>query len=99
MAPILERLNLEGIMAKASSGGHELHWQKTKTLTLITLLIWYFFSFEIHLWGDALNATGFPGGYFMAAAGSQVVFAILVFWFASRQDRLDREHGVAEKGA
>jgi putative solute:sodium symporter small subunit len=83
-------------MPKASSGDRALHWQKTKTLTLITLIIWYFFSFEIHLWGDALNAADFPGGYFMAGLGSQVAFAILVFWFASRQNKIDHEHGLAE---
>jgi len=83
-------------MSKSSSGDRELHWQKTKTLTYVTLIIWYFFSFEIHLWGDALNTAGFPGAYYMAGQGSQLAFALLVFWFASRQDKIDHEHGLAE---
>lgn len=83
-------------MSKSSSSNREMHWHKTRMLTLLTLIIWAFFSFVIHLWGDALNSGSFPGGYFMAGQGSQVAFAILVFWFARRQDKLDQEYGVAE---
>lgn len=83
-------------MAKPSSADRGKHWSKTKSLTVVTLLIWGFFSFVIHLWPGALNAAGFPGSYFMAGMGSQLAFAILVFWFASRQDKIDQEHGVSE---
>ncbi len=83
-------------MSKSSSSDRELHWQKTKVLTFVTLIIWYFLSFEIHLWGEALNTAGFPGAYFMAGQGAQVGFALLVFWFARMQDKLDQEHGFAE---
>ncbi len=39
----------------------------------------------------------FPGGYFMAGQGSQIAFVILIFWFVSRQNKLDDEHGVSEE--
>ena len=39
---------------------------------------------------------GFPLGYYMAAQGSLIVFVILIFWFASRQNAIDEEFGVAE---
>jgi putative solute:sodium symporter small subunit len=29
--------------------------------------------------------------------GSQIAFAILVFWFASRQNKIDEEFGLEEK--
>ena len=83
-------------MKKSPSADRDLHWSKTKLLTAITLLIWAFFSFEIHNWAGALNAGGFPGAYFFAGMGSQVIFAVLIFWFASRQDKIDSEHGVSE---
>ncbi len=82
-------------MDNSTSGDRQIHWQRTKSLTFITLIIWCFFSFVIHYFGDALNGS-FPGGYFMASMGSQVAFALLVFWFANRQDKIDRECGVAE---
>lgn len=82
-------------MSTSSSANREEHWSRTKSLTVVTLLIWAFFSFVIHWFGDSLNSA-FPGGYFMAGMGSQISFAILVFWFAARQDRIDEECGVAE---
>jgi putative solute:sodium symporter small subunit len=32
----------------------------------------------------------------MAAQGSLIIFVVPIFWFASRQDAIDREFGVAE---
>tara|TARA_E500000081_G_scaffold47891_1_gene51334 strand:- start:199 stop:528 length:330 start_codon:yes stop_codon:yes gene_type:complete len=94
--PLNGAFNKGGTMSKSSSADRNLHWQKTKVLTAVTLMIWFFFSFEIHTWSGALNTAGFPGAYFMAGMGSQVSFAILVFWFARRQDMIDAEHGVSE---
>ena len=49
--------------------------------------------------GSALNGGegSFPGAYFMAGQGSQIAFVILIFWFVSRQNKLDDEHGVSEE--
>ena len=79
-------------MSKASG-----HWEKTKSLLFKTLAVWAFFAFIIHWFGDSLNSGSFPGGYFMAGMGSQIAFAILVFWFASRQNKIDEEFGLEEK--
>jgi putative solute:sodium symporter small subunit len=46
--------------------------------------------------GETLNSASFPGAYFMAGMGSQVIFVILVFWFAARQNTIDEEHGMSE---
>ena len=73
------------------------HWPKTKSLTTTTLVIWAIISFVIHWFGEGLNSDGFPGAYFMAGMGSQVAFAVLVFWFASRQNQIDEEFGFGEK--
>jgi len=73
------------------------HWAKTKSLTTITLVVWAFISFVIHWFGEGLNSDAFPGAYFMAGMGSQVAFAVLVFWFASRQNQIDEEFGFGEK--
>jgi putative solute:sodium symporter small subunit len=39
---------------------------------------------------------GFPLGFYMAAQGSLIAFVVMLFVFARQQDRIDREHGVAE---
>jgi putative solute:sodium symporter small subunit len=74
-------------------------WQKTKTLMWIALAIWAFFGFVIHAFVNQLNqivVLGFPLGFYMAAQGSLIAFVVLLFWFAKRQDTIDRQFGVAE---
>ena len=78
------------------SSKSEAHWAKTKSLTITTLIIWVFFSFIIHWFGDSLNSDSFPFTYFMAGQGSQVAFAILVFWFARKQGNIDEEFDMQE---
>ena len=77
----------------------EVYWGKTKRLMIVSLVIWAFFGFGIHLFASSLNQIvilGFPLGFYMAAQGSLIVFVIQIFWFARRQDAIDRECGVAE---
>jgi putative solute:sodium symporter small subunit len=74
-------------------------WSKTWNLMVTVLVIWAFFGFVIHFFVRSLNEIvlfGFPLGYYMAAQGSLIVFVVLIFWFAKRQDTIDREAGVAE---
>jgi len=78
------------------SSKQDAHWAKTKSLTFTTLGVWAVLSFVIHWFGEGLNSSAFPGAYFMAGMGSQVAFAILVFWFASRQNQIDEEFGFGE---
>ena len=76
------------------------HWAKTKTLTITVLVLWFIFSFAVHWFASDLNALsffGFPLGYYMAAQGSLIVFVVLIFWLASRQNSIDEEFGVAEE--
>ena len=64
------------------------------------LIIWLIFGYGIHYFVKQLNEiviAGFPLGFYMAAQGSLIVFVILIFWFAGRQDSIDREFGVAEE--
>ena len=78
------------------------HWAKTKSLTITVLVLWFIFSFVVHWFASDLNAFsffGFPLGFYMAAQGSLVVFVVLIFWLASRQNSIDEEFGVAEEDA
>lgn len=76
-----------------------VHWERTKRLMIITLTIWFIFSFVVHWFADSLNAfsfNGFPLGYYMAAQGSEVIFVILIVWFVRAQHKIDQETGFAE---
>ena len=79
----------------------ERHWEKTRGLMIITLAIWFVFSIVIFMFGEGLNNAsflGYPLAYYMCAQGSIVIFVVLIFWFANRQEKIDEEFGFAERG-
>ena len=79
----------------------ERHWEKTKGLMMLTLSIWFVFSIVIFMFGESLNNgsfLGYPLAYYMCAQGSIVIFVVLIFWFANRQEKIDEEFGFAERG-
>ena len=68
---------------------------------IITLAIWFVFSIVIFMFGESLNNSsflGYPLAYYMCAQGSIVIFVVLIFWFANRQEKIDEEFGFAERG-
>ncbi len=76
-----------------------MHWRRTRRLTLITLAVWFIFSFVVHWFGAALNAIsfmGFPLGFYMAAQGSPIIFVVLIIWSVRRQEKIDAACGVEE---
>lgn len=78
----------------------EEHWRRTKSLMVVTLSIWFVFSFVVHWFANALNSVdffGWPLGFYMAAQGSEIIFVITLFWFARTQHKIDTECGVAEE--
>ena len=79
----------------------ERHWEKTKGLMMLTLAIWFVLSIVIFMFGESLNNgsfLGYPLAYYMCAQGSIIIFVVLIFWFANRQEKIDEEFGFAERG-
>ena len=77
----------------------ETHWNKTRNLMIIHMIIWFFFSYLLHWFApqlDNLNFFGFPFGYYMAAQGSIFAFVIQLFIFVKQQEKIDTECGMAE---
>jgi putative solute:sodium symporter small subunit len=82
-----------------ASLGKDSYWSRTTGLMGIVLAIWFVIGIFIHFFAADLNATtflGFPLGYFIAAKGSVIGFAVLIFWYCQRQDNIDRAFGVSE---
>ena len=78
----------------------EQHWQKTKGHMFMTLVLWFFFSIVIFLFGAEINSMsflGYPLAYYMTAQGSLLAFVLLIFWFASKQEDIDEECGYGEE--
>lgn len=70
---------------------------------LVTLGLWVCVSIIIPLFTIPLNRLvipylDLPLGFFMGAQGALIAFAVMAFWFARRQDRIDRDHFVDRDG-
>ena len=79
----------------------EAYWADTSRLMWITLGLWLFFGYIVHMFVYPLNKIiipilQFPLGFYMAAQGSLIVFVVMLFMFAKQQDKIDRDHGYAE---
>jgi putative solute:sodium symporter small subunit len=75
------------------------YWQRTSGLMWTMMALWVIFSFVVHFFASSLNSIvilGFPIGFYMAAQGSLIVFVVMLFVFARKQDSIDHEEGVAE---
>lgn len=76
------------------------HWERTRNLTIVILVLWAIFAFVLPWNAKALNASsfmGFPLGFYFIAQGSLIAFVVLIFvqnWF---QDKIDDETGFGEE--
>ena len=76
------------------------YWKANLRLVALCLTIWFVVSY---LFGiillDQLNAFsigGYPLGFWFAQQGSIYVFVILIFFYAYRMNKLDRQFDVQE---
>jgi putative solute:sodium symporter small subunit len=79
----------------------ESYWRANMRLQLILLAIWAIFGYllSIFLAGplNEITVYGFPLGYWFAQQGAIYVFVILIFVYALKMDRVDREYDVHEE--
>ena len=83
-------------MSSDNSENEARHWAKTRSLTIWVLVIWFIFSFVVHLFANGLNEIsflGFPLGYYFAVQGSLIIFVVLIVAQNLLQDRIDDEAG------
>ena len=76
------------------------YWQANVRIIWVCLVIWALVSFGFGIILRPLLA-GIPVGgtdlgFWFAQQGSILVFIVLIFWYAARMNKLDREHGVDE---
>jgi putative solute:sodium symporter small subunit len=84
----------------ADKSSSNAYWAANVRLITISLIIWFVVSFGFGillrpmLAGIAVGGTDL--GFWFAQQGSILVFLVLIFAYASRMNKLDREHGVEE---
>ncbi len=86
-------------MSDSNSENRGRHWEKTRSLTIMILVIWAIFAFVLPAYAKELNEMsflGFPLGYYFCVQGSLAAFVILIFFQNWRQDAIDDEFGLSE---
>ncbi len=76
----------------------EAYWKKNRRLIAILLTIWAVVSFGLAiLFPMTFNIGKLPAGFWWAQQGSMFVFVVLIFVYAWRMDKIDREFDVHEE--
>ena len=79
---------------------HKEYWRKNVATTAILLAIWFVVTYVVGYFARELNEVvlfGFPVGFYMGAQGALVIYVVIIFYYANRMNKLDREYDVAEK--
>lgn len=79
---------------------HREYWRKNLVITAILLGIWFVVTYVVGFFARELNTItffGWPLGFYMGAQGSLVVYVVIIFFYAIRMNKLDKEYGVSEE--
>ncbi|WP_127476885.1 DUF4212 domain-containing protein [Sulfurivermis fontis] len=76
------------------------YWKANVRLLMLCLAIWFVVGYvlSIMLVGplNSISVGGYPLGFWFAQQGSIYVFVALIFFYASRMNKLDRQFDVHE---
>lgn len=78
---------------------HREYWSKNLALTGILLAIWFIVTFVVGYYARELNEItimGFPLAFYMGAQGALIIYVVMIFFYAARMNKLDKEYDVAE---
>lgn len=85
----------------SDNSSNNAYWSANMRIIAVSLIIWALVSFGFGillrplLSGIAVGGTDL--GFWFAQQGSILVFLAIIFFYAWRMNRLDREHGVDEE--
>ncbi len=86
-------------MTDAEKNGRD-YWRANLRLLGLCLVVWFVCSYGFGiLLVDVLNQFSLGGyklGFWFAQQGSIYVFLVLIFFYAARMNKLDRDYGVSE---
>lgn len=78
----------------------QAYWVRNLKLLTSLLAIWFVVSYGFGIlladWLDQFRVFGFKLGFWFAQQGSIYVFVVLIFVYAARMNKLDREFDVHE---
>ena len=75
------------------------YWSANLRLMIGCLIVWFVVSFGFGIFlvePMKIRVGGYKLGFWFAQQGSIYIFVALIFFYASRMNKLDREHNVHE---
>ena len=78
---------------------HQEYWSRNLALTAVLLGIWFVVTFVVSFFARELNSItflGFPLGFYFGAQGALIVYVLIIWFYAHRMNKLDKEYGVHE---
>lgn len=79
---------------------HTDYWKANLRLLGVCLVIWAFVSYVCGIlraeWLNQFHLGGYPLGFWFAQQGSIYVFVAIIFFYAWKMNRLDRQFNVQE---
>ena len=77
---------------------HRQYWRKNLNITAVLLAIWFVVTFVVGYYARDLNFTffGWPFSFWMGAQGSLIIYVLIIWYYASYMNKLDKEFGVDE---
>ncbi len=82
------------------SDSQRRYWRKNLRVTALLMGIWFVVTFVVAYWARQISFSffGWPFSFWVGAQGALVVYVLIICYYASYMNKLDREHGVAEDG-
>jgi putative solute:sodium symporter small subunit len=77
-----------------------LHGRRSFKLVMTSVVMVFVIALIVPLIAPGLNGTSFfrfPLGLFMLLHGTVIAIIALIYWASSRQDTLDRRHGLTSE--
>ncbi len=76
-----------------------IYWRRNLRVTGLLLVLWFLVTFVVTYFAEELaefTVLGLPFGFYMAAQGAPLIYALIVGSYAVYMNRLDRAYGVRE---
>nr|WP_321333184.1 DUF4212 domain-containing protein [Breoghania sp.] len=101
MFSLLDRPVSSGGDNMSENSSSNAYWSANMRLIVVSLIVWALVSFGFGILLrpllSGISVGGTDLGFWFAQQGSIVVFLAIIFFYAWRMNRLDREHGVDEE--
>ena len=79
---------------------HREYWRKNLTITLILLAIWAFVTFFLGFYAREpwmqFNFFGWPFAFWVGGQGALVVYVLVIWFYATYMNKLDKQYDVHE---